>query len=241
MKVFAVANGKGGVGKTTTAANFGVNLSKRDYYTVFVDTDPHASLQEWWEARKDGDPQLLSVHISQLGEALPRLREAGVEFLVIDTPGFVHEEINEALKLADLIIIPSKASPLDLRATRKTILAVEECGVPMVFVLNEVRKGTRIANESVLALSQHGKLAPIIHYKNDFVTSMIDGRTIDEVASPDNPGIDEVDKLTEYLLLQVGIKNPKPVVREAVPATAKPARPGESAKVLTLVRNTKNG
>src|SRR3546814_20205103 len=44
MHVWAVANQKGGVGKTTTAAALGGLLADRSARTLLVDMDPHGSL-----------------------------------------------------------------------------------------------------------------------------------------------------------------------------------------------------
>lgn len=217
MYIVAVANGKGGVGKTTTCANGAVNFAKRGYYTVMIDTDPLCCLQDWWELRQSDDPTLISVPLEKLAETLPKLREAGVEFLFIDTPGFASNKVNELLDVADLVLIMSKASPLDLRATMRSLTFIEDVKTPVVFVLNEVKPKTRIANESLIALSRRGKLAPMIHSRNDFVVSMIDGRTLEEIAEPDSKGIQEVDELGDYILQELGVKDIKRVDRTPEP------------------------
>lgn len=43
-KIIAVVNQKGGVGKTTTAMNLGIELSKNGYKTLLVDFDPQGDL-----------------------------------------------------------------------------------------------------------------------------------------------------------------------------------------------------
>ena len=56
--VIAILNQKGGVGKTTIAANVGVSMSKRGHSVLMVDSDPQGSLRDW---SATGEGELLSV------------------------------------------------------------------------------------------------------------------------------------------------------------------------------------
>ena len=48
MKVWAIANQKGGVGKTTTAVSLAGLLAARGHETLLVDLDPHGSMTSYF-------------------------------------------------------------------------------------------------------------------------------------------------------------------------------------------------
>lgn len=53
MKICTIANQKGGVGKTTTAAAVGGILANRGYRVLLLDCDPHASLTSYFGFQSD--------------------------------------------------------------------------------------------------------------------------------------------------------------------------------------------
>jgi chromosome partitioning protein len=72
-----------------------------------------------------------------------------------------------------------------------------------VFVLNAVNMRARITSDAVIALSQHGTVAPVfIQQRTDFATSMIDGCTICELDPAGRSGI-KIAQLWEYLAAQL--------------------------------------
>ncbi|MDP1708234.1 MAG: ParA family protein [Gammaproteobacteria bacterium] len=72
MKVWAVANQKGGVGKTTTAITLAGLLARRGYSTLLVDMDPHGSLTSYLGQDPESDSRSLYTLFQRHGEIDPR-------------------------------------------------------------------------------------------------------------------------------------------------------------------------
>lgn len=211
LKIICVTNQKGGCGKSTISLHLGCELAELDYFVGFMDLDPHNNLTQWWNKRESGDPDMLQITIDQLEAAIPRLEEGGLDFLIIDTPGFEHADITAVLKLADVLLIPSKASFFDLWATAESLVDLAKVDTPKLFVLNEVHPSTNIATDAVVALSQVGKLGPTIHWKAGFIDCLEDGNTIKEVDRR-NFGCVEIAALADFVRMNLGIHVENPVL-----------------------------
>jgi chromosome partitioning protein len=200
MKVIAVASQKGGSGKTTLAGHIAVQAERMGAGPVaLVDTDPQGSLAEWWNVRQAETPAFVATGVSRLAEDIHRMRAIGMRLLIIDTPPAIAATIGEVVRLADLVVIPARPSPHDLRAAGATVELVERLGKPLIFVINGAAPRARITSEAAIALSQHGTLAPsIIHQRTGFAASMIDGRTVMEVPGEERSA-EEIALLWEYL------------------------------------------
>lgn len=200
MHIIAVASRKGGSGKTTLAGHLAVAADRAAAGPVaLVDTDPQGSLSDWWNARAADTPLFARTSSARLAADIERMRDLGINLLVIDTPPAIEATIVEVIRLADLVLIPARPSPHDLRAAGATVELVERLGKPLVFVLNGATPRARITAEAAMALSQHGTLAPVVvHQRTLFAASMIDGRTVMEVAGDDR-SIAEIAQLWDYL------------------------------------------
>ena len=200
MKVLALTSQKGGSGKTTLAGHIAVEADRAGCGPVaIIDTDPQGSLTDWWNEREAASPSFVQAQIETLEADLQRARDHGFALVVIDTPPAITGTIERVIALADLIAVPTRPSPHDLRAVGTTIEMVESQGKPLVFIVNAANPRARITSEAAIVLSQHGTVAPVtIHQRTDFAASMIDGRTVMEIERAERSR-DEIVQLWSYL------------------------------------------
>lgn len=200
MPVIVVCSQKGGAGKTTIAAHLAVQAGAAGRGpVVLIDTDPQGSLAAWWRARDEHAPALATVRLSQLAADLAELRRDGAAITIIDTPPALTASIEQVIAVADLVIIPARPSPHDLRAIGATVEMARRAGKRFLFVVNGAAPRANITAQSVAALSEHGRVAPIILYQRTaYAASMINGRTAIEMA-PSSRSAQETVSLWEYI------------------------------------------
>jgi chromosome partitioning protein len=225
LRVLALASQKGGSGKTTLSGHLAVQAQRAGAGpVVLIDTDPQGSLADWWNEREAEMPAFAQTTVARLASDLQALRQQGFRLAVIDTPPAITLAIQSVIQVAELIVVPTRPSPHDLRAVGATVDLCERSGKPLLFVVNAATPKARITAEAAVALSQHGTVAPVtLHQRTDFAASMIDGRTVMEV-DPNGRSAQEVGALWNYVADRLE-KNFRRTVF-AAPAAGQPVLPG---------------
>ena len=200
MLVIALASQKGGSGKTTLSGHLAVEAEKAGAGPVaLIDTDPQGSLAAWWNVRVEKTPAFAKVGVFDLQSAMKQLEQSGIKLVIIDTPPAITDAISHVISLSDLILVPCRPSPHDLRSVGATADLADRHKKALIFIVNAATPRARITGEAAVALSQHGTVAPItIHHRVDFAASMVDGRTVGEVL-PDSASAKEVNELWIYI------------------------------------------
>jgi chromosome partitioning protein len=125
--IYAIANQKGGVGKTTTAVNVAACIAEAGYATLLVDIDPQANATVGLGLAKDREPSIydvlcgsvtaedaLSANVElprqagseqRLREALAPLRDR-FSYTLLDCPPSLGPLTVNALVAADRVIVP---------------------------------------------------------------------------------------------------------------------------------------
>lgn len=204
MKTIVIASQKGGAGKTTFAANLGVEADRCGHGpVVLIDTDEQGSLADWWNARGAATPLFVSATPHNLGDKLKALEASGAKLVIIDTPPQATATIQSVISHADLVLIPTRPSPLDLRAVGRTVSLADAERKRMVFAINGAANRAKITGQAAVALSQHGTVAPVTLYQRTiYAGAMVDGRTPVEL-EPGSEAAAEIQDLWKYVLVQL--------------------------------------
>jgi chromosome partitioning protein len=153
-RVIAVANTKGGVGKSTISGNLAWafvsdELKRR---VLLVDADPQASITKWFDLAEDvpfDRMQLTTARVLQ--QQLVRLRKS-YEIIIIDCPPMQSDVTAAALIQSDLGLIPVQPSPLDILAYSELLPLLRQAEalrpeLILRFVINQLAPRTVLGRE----------------------------------------------------------------------------------------------
>lgn len=147
--VIALAQQKGGSGKTTIAVNLAVAFLRRGQSVALIDTDPQGSLGRWFMARRArGNPGLTFSTASAWGVSYECEKyRPDFDWVIVDTPPKVDADLRPALRESDLVIVPVAMSQVDLWATEAVLDLARREHRPTLVVMNRARAGTRLQAE----------------------------------------------------------------------------------------------
>lgn len=150
--IIAIANSKGGVGKSTTAVHLAAWLFRQGHRVTLADCDTQQSSSEWV---REAEPGIKTVRLDNPNDILNELPQLALEtdYVVADGPGSQTETSRALLLRADLGIVPCKASMLEVRALAKATEVLRQAqdirdGIPRaVIVLSMIGKNYRLTKD----------------------------------------------------------------------------------------------
>ncbi len=151
MRTITIAARKGGVGKTTLATHLSVIAAEGSKPVLLFDTDPQRSLAWWWQLRATDTPALVECEARELATILPAAQDEGVAFAIIDTPPHAENSISEAMRDADLVLVPTRPGPFDLAAVATTLDLAQRVGKKPLAVINHAPPRTGASEPAIVA------------------------------------------------------------------------------------------
>lgn len=117
-KVIAITSEKGGVGKSTLAVHLTGALAERGLAVTLIDEDGRVgSSLRWARRREEG----LGFPVQGADDVKPK-KLADLDAVVIDTEGRPRrKDLRELAGRADLILVPSGVTALELESTRELL------------------------------------------------------------------------------------------------------------------------
>jgi chromosome partitioning protein len=205
VKTIALLSQKGGSGKTTISLNLAIAATLNGKTAVVIDLDPQQSAARWARLRPDQPPLFLSGHSPNLTDLVARAKDGGADLVVIDTAPKSENAALTAARLADLIVIPCQPSSLDLDAVADTVNIANLAKRPALFVLNNCRASSHLAEQAKEALTAfaYPVATTQLGSRVAFIKSLSDGKAVLE-AEPKSAAAQEFARLYAAIIGHVG-------------------------------------
>lgn len=183
MEVYSFISQKGGTGKSMLARQFAVLNSP----SVLIDRDSQNTTAKWWNRRRELNPapdfpDLIDLNSTSLTAAVDALRCKTDGLLFIDTRPAVEEPEAEAVRVADLVIIPVRPSPDDLEAVGETLRIIRRLNKRAVLIVNAAKTAGR-ALSARAALSRYPVPVCPVHIadRTVYLDASLEGRGVGEM------------------------------------------------------------
>jgi len=208
-KVIAIAQQKGGTGKTTLAVHLALAFIKyHNLKVAVIDTDPQGSLGKWFMIRTEkklSNDNLTFKTASLWGAQYEsKTLKNDHDIVIIDTPPKIESDARPSIEAADLVLIPMSASHVDFWATGAIVDIAKKANKKILIQINRSNQRSKLitkTNDFIKSLNL-SSTKTIIGNRQIYASSMGEGKTAVEKQKKGN-AIEEIKNLSEQILSEI--------------------------------------
>ena len=183
-RTIALLQQKGGSGKTTTCVNIAGSLKEMGYKVAICDMDKDKPDAWSWAVKNDSMKNMVyQIDEKQAREQINKLKSHH-DYIIIDTPPNFQTAALKAALLADLVVIPTAPSGMDLSGLMEAKDLAMTAGRPFRLLANRIVKNTTMSRSllSVLEEEENESFRVSISQSVKFVEAEAEGLYIGEYA-----------------------------------------------------------
>lgn len=206
MRTILLAARKGGVGKTTLAVHLATLANRPRAPALLIDCDPQGSSAFWYSRRENETPYVAKAGPGEVAGILADARKSGAATVILDSAPHDVGGSATLMRLADLVVIPTRPGVLDLAAVAGTIDAAKALGVPHIVLINHAPPARGDAEPSIVAEARaalEGMGAPVlpgfVAQRAALAHSLINGSAVNEW-EPDGRAAAEIGSVWKSIL-----------------------------------------
>ncbi len=241
MPVISVINYKGGVGKTTVAANLAAKLAWRGRRVLLIDMDSQASLtfsfvkpeqwrddletdgtiKSWFDSFEDGQPMCLEDLVFQPEDVTKRLRRTSGEIhLIASHLGLINVDLDLATELGGATVSKTKAAFLRVHQRLRNGLSALVDQFDLVLIdcppnFNVVTKTAIVASDHLLIPAKPDYLSTLgIDYLRRSLDQLVEDFN-DYATSGGGAKVEAIDpKVMGVVFTMVQVTSGKPIAAQ---------------------------
>ncbi len=193
MKTITVASTKGGSGKSTIVSALAVRAAQETPKIAMMDLNfDQGSLTQWWQLRGKPQTPFLVQNVENIPGDIRVIAAMEYEWLFIDSPPTGMDLIEQAIVVADAVIVPVRPGFFDVIAVQTVTWMCRKHRKPFAFVLSAVDGRYKVLTKQTLAAL--AGLGPVlktqIGYRRQWIQALVIGRTGPEIDKDLRPEID---------------------------------------------------
>ena len=208
-KVIAIAQQKGGTGKTTLAVHLALAFIKyHNLKVAIIDTDPQGSLGKWFMIRTEkklSNDNLTFKTASLWGAQYEsKTLKNDHDIVIIDTPPKIESDARPSIEAADLVLIPMSASHVDFWATGAIVDIAKKANKKILIQINRSNQRSKLITKTNDFIKSLNLLSTktIIGNRQIYASSMGEGKTAVEKQKKGN-AVEEIKNLSEQILSEI--------------------------------------